>query len=37
MTVINFVRVDDYIYLVPHVKEEKQIYLKTIIPSGSGL
>jgi len=30
---IYFVRVDDYIYLVPHVKKEKQIFLKTIIPS----
>ena len=29
---IYFVIVNDYIYLVPHVKEEKQIFLKTIIP-----
>ena len=30
---IYFVIVDDYIYLVPNVKEEKYIFLKTIIPS----
>ena len=30
---IYFTIVDDYIYLVPNVKEEKQIFLKTIIPS----
>ena len=30
---IYFVIVDDYIYLVPHLKQKKQIYLKTIIPS----
>ncbi len=30
---IYFARVNDYIYLVPHIKEEKQIFLKTIIPS----
>ncbi len=30
---IYFVRVDDYIYLVPHLKEEKKVFLKTIIPS----
>lgn len=30
---IYFVRVDGYIYLVPYVKEEKRIFLKTIIPS----
>ncbi len=30
---IYFVIVDDYIYLVPHLKQRNQIYLKTIIPS----
>lgn len=30
---IYFVIVDEYIYLVPNVKEEKVIFLKTIIPS----
>ena len=30
---IYFVIVDGYIYLVPNVKEEKGIFLKTIIPS----
>ncbi len=30
---IYFVIVDDYIYLVPHLKQKNQIYLKTIIPS----
>ena len=30
---IYFVIVDGYIYLVPNVKEEKYIFLKTIIPS----
>ena len=30
---IYFVIVDDYIYLVPNIKEEKHIFLKTIIPS----
>ena len=30
---IYFVIVDDYIYLVPHIKQKNQIYLKTIIPS----
>ncbi|MHB8281125.1 MAG: BrnT family toxin [Candidatus Humimicrobiaceae bacterium] len=30
---IYFVMVDDYIYLVPYIEEEKQIFLKTIIPS----
>jgi uncharacterized DUF497 family protein len=30
---IYFVRVDDYIYLVPYIKEEKKVFLKTIIPS----
>jgi len=28
-----FVIVDNYIYIVPHVVEEKYIFLKTIIPS----
>jgi uncharacterized DUF497 family protein len=31
--IIYFVIVDDYIYLVPCIKEEKYIFLKTIIPS----
>jgi uncharacterized DUF497 family protein len=30
---IYFVRVDDYIYLVPYVKEENKVFLKTIIPN----
>ncbi len=30
---IYFVKVEGYIYLVPHVKEKDQIFLKTIIPS----
>jgi hypothetical protein len=30
---IYFVLMDDYIYLVPHVREGEQIFLKTIIPS----
>jgi uncharacterized DUF497 family protein len=30
---IYFVIVDNYIYLVPHITEEKYIFLKTIIPS----
>lgn len=30
---IYFVLMDDYIYLVPHKKEEDYIFLKTIIPS----
>ena len=30
---IYFVIVDDYIYLVPYIKEEKKVFLKTIIPS----
>ena len=30
---IYFVLVDGYIYLVPHIKEKDQVYLKTIIPS----
>lgn len=30
---IYFVLVDGYIYLVPHIKEKNQVFLKTIIPS----
>jgi uncharacterized DUF497 family protein len=30
---VYFVIIDDYIYLVPYVVEEKYVYLKTIIPS----
>lgn len=30
---IYFVIVDDYIYLVPHLKQKDRIGLKTIIPS----
>ncbi|MBN2072762.1 MAG: BrnT family toxin [Actinobacteria bacterium] len=30
---IYFIIVDDYIYLVPYIKEEKKVFLKTIIPS----
>ncbi len=30
---IYFVKVDDYIYLVPYIKKEKKVFLKTIIPS----
>jgi len=30
---IYFVIVEDYIYLVPHVKEKEYTFLKTIIPS----
>ena len=30
---IYFILVDGYIYLVPHIKEKDQVYLKTIIPS----
>ena len=30
---IYFVIVENYIYMVPHVKEKNQIFLKTIIPS----
>ena len=28
-----FIKVDDYVYVVPFVEEEKRIFLKTIIPS----
>lgn len=30
---IYFVLMDNYIYLVPYVKEGEQVFLKTIIPS----
>ena len=30
---IYFVKVDDYIYLVPYIKDKKRVFLKTIIPS----
>jgi uncharacterized DUF497 family protein len=30
---ISVVRVDDYVYLVPFVETESEIFLKTIIPS----
>jgi len=30
---IYFVTVEDYIYLVPHIIEHDQVFLKTIIPS----
>ena len=30
---IYFVVINDYIYLVPYVKHENEIFLKTIIPS----
>ena len=30
---IPVVRVDDYVYLVPYVETESEIFLKTIIPS----
>ena len=30
---IYFVKVEDYIYLVPYIREENQIFLITIIPS----
>jgi len=30
---IYYVKVEDYIYLVPHIKESKQVFLKTIISS----
>lgn len=30
---ISVVRVDDYVYLVPYVETESEIFLKTIIPS----
>jgi len=30
---VSVVIVDDYVYLVPFVESEKEIFLKTIIPS----
>ncbi len=30
---IYFVVVDEYVYLIPHLKSESEVYLKTIIPS----
>lgn len=30
---ISVVRVDDYVYLVPFVESDSEIFLKTIIPS----
>ena len=27
------IRIDDYVYLVPFVENEKEVFLKTIIPS----
>ncbi|MFH1897338.1 MAG: toxin [Candidatus Desantisbacteria bacterium] len=30
---IYFVLMDNYIYLVPYVKKDNQVFLKTIIPS----
>ncbi|MGI2030690.1 hypothetical protein, partial [Endozoicomonas acroporae] len=30
---ISIVQVEDYVYLVPYVETEKEIFLKTIIPS----
>ena len=30
---IYFVIIDNYIYLVPYLREKEQIFLKTIIPS----
>jgi hypothetical protein len=30
---ISIVEVDDYVYLVPFVETESEIFLKTIIPS----
>lgn len=30
---IFVVRVDDYVYLVPFVEDENEVFLKTIIPS----
>ena len=31
--VISVVQVDDYVYLVPFIETESEIFLKTIIPS----
>ena len=33
LPMISVVEVDDYIYLVPFVETEAEIFLKTIIPS----
>ena len=30
---ISVVQVDDYVYLVPFIETESEIFLKTIIPS----
>ncbi len=30
---VSVVRIEDYIYLVPFVEDENEIFLKTIIPS----
>ncbi len=30
---IFIIEIDDYVYAVPYVKDEKKIFLKTIIPS----
>ncbi|MFH0998868.1 MAG: BrnT family toxin [Pseudomonadota bacterium] len=30
---IALVRIDDYVYLVPYVENDEEIFLKTIIPS----
>ena len=30
---IAIIRIDDYVYLVPYVQENEEIFLKTIIPS----
>lgn len=30
---IMYIRVDDYVYMVPYVTEKRMIFLKTIIPS----
>ena len=30
---VYYIKVNDYIYMVPQIKEDKKIFLKTIIPS----
>lgn len=30
---VYFVRIDEYVYMVPYVEAEDEIFLKTIIPS----
>jgi hypothetical protein len=30
---IAVIRIDDYVYLVPYVENDEEIFLKTIIPS----